>query len=129
MEYAVPRAQGLDCLKEIVATIRSRKINTGFPIEFRTVAADDVWLSPFYERDSVTIAVHQYHRVDTSKLFDACEAVFRKHEGRPHWGKRHSRNAGELAQLYPQYHAFVDLRRRLDPAGKFLNAYLRELFD
>jgi FAD-linked oxidoreductase len=128
MEYAVPREKGPDCLKEILATIRSKKINTGFPIEYRTVAADDVWLSPFYQRDSATIAVHQYHRVDTSKLFETCEAIFRRYEGRPHWGKRHTRSAAELAQIYPQYEAFVALRRRLDPAGKFLNNYLRSLF-
>src|SRR5437762_8056589 len=47
MEYAVPREKGLQCLKEIVATIRAKRINTGFPIEYRTVAADDVWMSPF----------------------------------------------------------------------------------
>lgn len=115
-------------IKEIVATIRQKKINTGFPIEYRTVAADDVWLSPFYHRDSCTIAVHQYHRVDTTKLFETCEAIFRRYEGRPHWGKRHTRTASELAQIYPKYDDFVRLRRQLDPSGKFLNDYLRELF-
>jgi FAD/FMN-containing dehydrogenase len=129
MEYAVPRARGPECLKEIVATIRAQKINTGFPIEYRAVAADDVWLSPFYERDSATIAVHQYHRVDTTKLFSACEAVFRRYEGRPHWGKRHTRSADELEVLYPKFNEFRALRRRLDPGGKFLNPYLREMFE
>ncbi len=128
MEYAVPREKGPECLKDIVAAIRGKKINTGFPIEYRTVAADDVWLSPFYQRDSATIAVHQYHRVDTARLFETCEAIFRRYEGRPHWGKRHTRTASELAQIYPQYDAFVALRRRLDPGGKFLNNYLRSLF-
>jgi FAD-linked oxidoreductase len=128
MEYAVPREKGPDCLKEIVATIRGRKINTGFPIEYRTVAADDVWMSPFYQRDSATIAVHQYHRVDTTKLFETCEAIFRNYEGRPHWGKRHTRTAAELESLYPQYGVFRDLRRRLDPSGKFLNNHLQSMF-
>ncbi|MBU6299810.1 MAG: hypothetical protein KJS68_16365, partial [Alphaproteobacteria bacterium] len=91
--------------------------------------ADDVWLSPFYRRESATIAIHQYHRVDTTELFDACEAIFRRHEGRPHWGKRHTRGAFELAELYPQYHAFRALRQKLDPEGKFLNNHLRELFE
>lgn len=128
MEYAVPRDRGPECLKEIVATIRAQKVNTGFPIEYRTVAADDVWLSPFFERDSATIAVHQYHRVDTTKLFSACEAIFRHYDGRPHWGKRHTRNAAELEALYPKFNEFRALRRRIDPEGKFLNPYLRELF-
>ncbi|HEY4113769.1 MAG TPA: D-arabinono-1,4-lactone oxidase [Rhizomicrobium sp.] len=128
MEYAVPREKGPECLKEIVATIRARRINTGFPIEYRTVAADDVWMSPFYQRDSATIAVHQYHRVDTKKLFEACEAIFRGCDGRPHWGKRHTRTASELENLYPQYGAFRDLRRKLDPSGKFLNTHLQSVF-
>ncbi len=129
MEYALPYAKGADALREIVQTIRARRINTGFPIEFRSVAADDVWMSPFYGRESATIAVHQYHRVDTTRLFDACEAIFRSHQGRPHWGKRHTRNADELGDLYPKFEEFRTVRRKLDPAGKFLNAHLRAMFE
>jgi FAD-linked oxidoreductase len=128
MEYAVPYEEGPDVLREIVETVRKQEIKTGFPIEYRTVAADDVWLSPFYRRDSAAIAVRQYHKVDTAELFEACETVFRRHEGRPHWGKIHSCTATELAGLYPQYEAFRTLRSKLDPAGKFLNEHLRGLF-
>jgi FAD/FMN-containing dehydrogenase len=129
MEYAVPLARGADCIREIVAEIRHRKINTGFPLEFRTVAEDDIWLSPFYRRESATIAVHQYYKVDTSRLFDACEAIFRRYEGRPHWGKRHTRSREELTALYPAFERFRSLRRELDPGGKFLNPYLRSIFE
>ena len=129
MEYAVPYAKGPECLKEIVATIRKKRINTGFPIEYRTVAADDVWLSPFYGRDSVTIAIHQYHKVDTTRLFRNCEEVFRKYEGRPHWGKRHNCGSHEFAAVYPEFERFRTLRRELDPAAKFLNEHLRGIFD
>jgi FAD-linked oxidoreductase len=129
MEYSVPIDRGADCVREIVAEIRRKRINTGFPIEFRTVAADDIWLSPFYRRDSATIAVHQYYKVDTGPLFGACEAIFRSYEGRPHWGKRHTRSQVELVQLYPTFERFCSLRRELDPKGKFLNPYLRGLFE
>jgi FAD-linked oxidoreductase len=129
MEYALPYAKGPDALREIVETIRKKRINTGFPIEYRTVAADDVWMSPFYGRESATIAVHQYHRVDTGRLFDACEAIFRLYQGRPHWGKRHSRTAQELSTLYPKFEEFRAVRRRLDPTGKFLNQHLRAMFE
>jgi FAD-linked oxidoreductase len=128
MEYALPYEKGPDALREVVETVRKRRINTGFPIEYRAVAADDVWISPFCGRESATIAVHQYHRVDTKRLFDACEAIFRGHAGRPHWGKRHTRGAAELSQIYPKFDAFRDLRRKLDPAGKFLNPHLRAMF-
>ena len=129
MEYAVPIAKGADCVREVVAEIRRKRINTGFPIEFRTVTADDIWLSPFYRRDSATIAVHQYHKVDTGRLFSACETIFRAYEGRPHWGKRHNRAREELVGLYPAFERFCSLRRELDPTGKFLNPYLRSLFE
>lgn len=128
MEYALPVAQGADCLRELVAEIRKRRLVTGFPLEFRTVASDDVWLSPFHERDSATIAVRQHHSVDPTPLFMACERVFRRYEGRPHWGTRHTRTADELAVLYPHFKRFCALRRTLDPGGKFLNDYLRALF-
>jgi FAD/FMN-containing dehydrogenase len=128
MEYAVPREKGAECVREIVETIRKQKINTGFPIEYRTVAPDDVWMSPFYKRPSATIALHQYHRVDTTRLFEATEAVLRRYEGRPHWGKRHTRSGSELAQLYPEYERFCALRKKLDPDGKFLNSYLAKMF-
>jgi FAD-linked oxidoreductase len=128
MEYAVPIEKGSECLEEIVHTIRKEGINTGFPIEYRTVAGDDIWLSPFYQRDSATIAVHQYHTVDTTRLFTACEKVFRRYEGRPHWGKRHNCGTEEFAALYPQFERFRALRRELDPGAKLLNAYLRGIF-
>lgn len=129
MEYGVSIERGADCIREIVTDIRKRRINTGFPFEFRTVAADDIWLSPFYRRESATIAVHQYHKVDTTELFTACEAIFRAYDGRPHWGKRHSRTRAELIRLYPAFERFCSLRRELDPRGKFLNSYLRTMFE
>jgi len=129
MEYAVPYAKGPDAIREVVETIRKQRINTGFPIEYRSTAADDVWISPFYQRESATIAVHQYHSVDTTRLFSTCESIFRQYEGRPHWGKRHTRASHELAALYPEFERFQALRKRLDSGGKFLNSHLHTLFD
>ncbi len=128
MEYAVPYASGPDAIREIVSTIRKQRINTGFPIEYRSVAADDVWISPFQGRESATIAVHQYHSVNTTRLFSTCESVFQRYEGRPHWGKRHTRASHEFAALYPEFGRFQALRQSLDPSGKFLNAHLRGIF-
>ncbi|HEY8948889.1 MAG TPA: D-arabinono-1,4-lactone oxidase [Rhizomicrobium sp.] len=129
MEYAVPYAKGPDAIREVVAKIRKDRINTGFPIEYRSIAADDVWISPFQGRESATIAVHQYRTVDTKPYFDACEAIFKQYEGRPHWGKRHSRTSHDLAPVYPEFGRFQALRKRLDPKGKFLNAHLRTIFE
>jgi len=128
MEYALPYKKGVEALGEIVEVIRKLKISTGFPIEFRTVAADDIWLSPFYERESATIGIHQYCRMDANPLFESCEAVFRRYGGRPHWGKHHSATRDEIAALYPKYESFRAVRAKLDPKGKFLNDHLGALF-
>lgn len=127
MEFAVPAAQGADCVREIAAMIRKRRIATAFPLEFRFVKADKGWLSPFYERDSVTISVHQYAKIEPRPLFAPCEEIFRRYEGRPHWGKMHSHGPEDLSRLYPKLQDFLALRERLDPGGRFLNSHLKSL--
>ena len=56
------------------------------------------------------------------------EVYFRRFDGRPHWGKLHSLGARELAPLYPRWREFTELRRTYDPASRFLNRHLRNLF-
>ncbi|TDP48232.1 D-arabinono-1,4-lactone oxidase [Zavarzinia compransoris] len=129
MEYAVPADRGPDCIAEIRAWFRRTGTRVYFPIEYRRVAADDIWLSPFQGRDSATIAVHRLAGEDFAPYFAAMEAIFANHRGRPHWGKLHGLKARQLADLYPDWGRFHDLRRRLDPAGLFLNEYLRGLFE
>ena len=46
-----------------------------------------------------------------------------EYEGRPHWGKRHFQTAETLEQLYPRWRDFLEVRARLDPEGRFSNAY------
>jgi FAD-linked oxidoreductase len=128
MEYTVPAEQGIACLREVVQVIRERDIGVFFPIEFRYVAADDTTLGMFSQRAGASISVHQYHRQDYRELFDAVEPVFRKYQGRPHWGKLHTLDAKALRALYPRWDEFLAVRRRVDPAGRFLNAHMRTLF-
>ena len=129
MEYELPLAHGPDCLREILDTVRARGITTLFPLEYRTVAADDCWLSPFYGRASVSISIHQYYKADYRELFAVIEPIFWRYDGRPHWGKLHTLEAEELAELYPKWDAFHAVRRRLDPQGKLLNPHLRRCFE
>ena len=46
------------------------------------------------------------------------------YDGRPHWGKLHHQTAATLAPRYPEWDAFQAVRARLDPDGRFRNAYL-----
>jgi len=58
---------------------------------------------------------------------EAMESVMRAHDGRPHWGKLHTRTAADLAPAYPRFEEFLALRDRLDPDRLFANDYLRRV--
>lgn len=128
MEYHLPLEQQIPALREVIAAIERYRSDVFFPIEARTIAQDDAWLSPFYGRDCGSIAVHAYYKDDHQFLFDLIEPIFRRHDGRPHWGKLHSLKAEDFAALYPRFKDAAALRRDLDPDGCFLNAYVRKIF-
>ncbi|MEM7409172.1 MAG: D-arabinono-1,4-lactone oxidase [Myxococcota bacterium] len=124
MEYTVPAEVGPECLREVLATIESKDIPVVFPIEMRWIAADDVWISPFYERPGCAISVHQFADEDHEAYFAEIEPIFWKYEGRPHWGKLHGLDAARLAPRVPRLRDFAELQREIDPEGRFLNDHL-----
>jgi len=128
MEWSLPAARGADALREIKALIARREFPLMFPLEYRWVKGDDIWLSPNHGRDSVHISVHQYVGMPFERYFDAVQAICLNHGGRPHWGKVHSLAAPQLARLYPRWDDFLALREKMDPRGRFLTPYLRGLF-
>jgi FAD/FMN-containing dehydrogenase len=128
MEYAVPAASGPACFAAVRERMRSRHADVLWPVEYRTVAADDGWLSPIHGRDSVAISLHQDAALPCDAFFADLEPILREHGGRPHWGKLHNLGARELAPLYPMWERFLAVRSRLDPRGVFLNDHLRALF-
>ncbi|MET0784895.1 MAG: D-arabinono-1,4-lactone oxidase [Leifsonia flava] len=124
MEYALPREAVPSAMREVRQLIDRNDWRVSFPLEVRSAAADDLWLSTASGRDTGYIAVHRYYREDQRPYFSAVEAIMRAHDGRPHWGKMHDLEAAELATMYPRFDDFVALRDRLDPAGMFANPYL-----
>ncbi|NGY06239.1 D-arabinono-1,4-lactone oxidase [Solimonas terrae] len=128
MEYEMPAENGPDALRELAAFVEAKNIRVHFPVEYRYVKADDIWLSPFYGRDSAAISVHQYQGMDYREYFAGAEAIFRNHGGRPHWGKIHTLTARELEPLYPRWNDFLELRASIDPAGVFINPWLQKIF-
>ncbi|MBF6225059.1 FAD-binding protein [Nocardia abscessus] len=122
MEYAIPREHSVDAIREIKAL--TTRFDTPMPIEVRWVAPDDAFLSPAGGRETCYIAVHQYRGMDFEPYFRACEAVFDRYQGRPHWGKRHFQTAATLRERYPDWDRFAEVRRRFDPKGRFANPYL-----
>jgi FAD/FMN-containing dehydrogenase len=99
----------------------------GWRVLYRTIAADDAYLSSFYKRESVTISLHQNAGLPFWEYFTDIEPIFRAYGGRPHWGKKHTLKAHDLRPLFPEWDRFLEIRRMLDPEGVFLNSYLREV--
>ena len=125
-EYLVDRANApaaIDALRRLAP-----RIAPALQVcEVRTMAADDLWLSPAYGRD--TVGLHFTWRLDP----DAVGAVLPLIEealpdsARPHWGKVFAMDAATLAARYPRWRDFTALRDRLDPGRRFGNAYLAAL--
>ncbi|MBK5223003.1 MAG: FAD-binding protein [Acidimicrobiia bacterium] len=127
MEYAVPAHLGPECFLALRDLFRTRHPEAAWPIEYRTQAADDVWLSPANGRATVTLSVHEDASRDHEPLFRACEEIFRSFEGRPHWGKLSYLAPDERRALAPGWDHWWAARDATDPEGRFLNGHLRRL--
>jgi len=126
-EYFVPRARlpqavaALDGMRDRIAPA----LHIG---EIRTVAADELWLSPAYRRDSATI--HFTWRSDPDAVppvIDAVEERLAPLDARPHWGKLFGSRGADAIGRYERLDDFRRLLATHDPAGKFTNAFLDRL--
>jgi alditol oxidase len=92
--------------------------------EIRTIAGDELWLSPAYRQDSV--AFHFTWLPDTAAVLPVVTLIEQQlapFGPRPHWGKIFTTPAADLHASYDRLPDFLDLARHYDPAGKFRNAY------
>ncbi len=135
MEYALPRERTVEAVRRVLELVAARARAGGhrngfavpFPIEVRTVAPDDALISTAAGRESGFIAVHMYRGMPWEPYFRAVEAIMDELDGRPHWGKRHFQTAATLRPRYPDWDRFQAIRRRLDPDGRFANAYVERV--
>jgi xylitol oxidase len=128
-EYLLPRPYALDALHALDA-IRGTVAPVLQICEVRTVAADTQWLSPAYGRD--TVALHFTWIEDTAAVLPVVRRVEDALDGfdaRPHWGKVFAVPAAVLRSRYPRLGDFRALARELDPAGKFTNAFVRDVLE
>lgn len=98
--------------------------------ELRTIAADDLWISPASGRDS--IAIHFTWRNEPAAVLALCplvEAALAPFGARPHWGKVHSVAPADIVARYPRFADFRDLVARVDPDGKFRGPHTAALLD
>lgn len=124
MEYAIPRENAVQAIREVVAAVESSGMNISFPVELRVAAADDIPLSTASGRDSAYLAFHLPAGVDYRGYFALVSGILDGYNGRPHWGKLHTLDAATLRQRYPRFDEFVAVRDALDPNGVFANSYL-----
>ena len=127
MEYAVPRTAGLDALRECRRALDASDLRISFPVEIRVAPADDIPLSTAGGRDSFYLAFHTHRDAEHRDYFAVMEPILRAHDGRPHWGKVHTRSAADLAPAYPRFAEFLAMRDRLDPHRVFANDHLRRV--
>ena len=126
-EYAVPRESLLHVLGELRRQVPRLADPVMFPVEVRVAAADDIWLSTAYGRDTAYVAIHQYTGLPYRSYFDLFESIVADVAGRPHWGKVHTLGTGRLRALYPRYDEFRRVRAEFDPEARFGNAYLTQV--
>ena len=117
-EFHLPREQaiaGIDAVRGLADRVRPALQVS----EIRTIAADRLWMSPQYERD--TVAIHFTWNRDlenVTRVLADVEAALAPYAARPHWGKLFL-----AAPAYPRSGDFLRLAARLDPGGKFRNAW------
>ncbi len=123
-EYMVDRndaVAGIRALKAVSQAVQPYILAA----EFRSVAADDLWMSTAYERE--TICLHYATIADPgvpNEMLPVVEQALEPFSPRPHWGKLFVASAEELAPRYPRMADFRALVNRVDPEGKFRNEFL-----
>lgn len=127
-EYLLPRLCATSALSAIEAI--SERIAPLLQIcEIRTVAADDLWLSPSQGRN--TVAFHFTWVKDAAAVAPvvaAIEGQLAPYDARPHWGKVFSTSPAALARQYERWENFRGLMSAYDPAGKFRNEWIERYF-
>ena len=123
-EYFIPRQhafaafRAVDQISELIAPLLQIS-------EVRTIAADNLWMSPCYQQASV--AIHFTWKMNwpaVSQVLPIIEERLAPFGARPHWGKLFTMQPKHLQSLYPQLPEFQELPRYYDPQGKFRNAFL-----
>jgi alditol oxidase len=122
-EYLLPRELARDALAAI-SQISDRLAPLVQISEIRTVAADDLWLSPSYQRD--TVAIH-FTWIDDARavtnVLPLVEGQLAPYGARPHWGKLFAVSQDLIASRYDRLPDFQRLRQHYDPNGKFRNEF------
>ncbi|GLW20059.1 putative xylitol oxidase [Microbispora amethystogenes] len=123
-EYMVPRRHAAEAFRALGA-IGDRIAPVLQISEIRSIAADDLWLSPSQGRD--TVAFHFTWVKDpaaVTPVLTAIEERLAPFGARPHWGKLFTLPPDVLRTRYERMDDFAALARHYDPRGVFANEYV-----
>jgi xylitol oxidase len=127
-EFFIPMSNAFAALKAI-NDLGDKWIQDLFISEVRTIAADELWMSPCYKRPSV--AIHFTWKQNTEnvmKLIPVVEQQLARFNPRPHWGKLFTIDPAQLRSRYEKAADFQQLLAKYDPKGKFRNEFLNTYF-
>jgi xylitol oxidase len=123
-EYLVPRRHAVAAIQ----AVRALRDTIGPLVqvsEIRTIAADELWMSPQYGRDTVAIHFTWFpEQAAVERALIEVEAALAPLEARPHWGKLFLADRRTIAPLYERHSDFAALVDRTDPRGAFRNDWL-----
>lgn len=125
-EYFVPLENGYEAMMA-VESLHEKITPHLFISEIRTIAADDLWMSPCYKKPCVTI--HTTWKPEWDQVMDLLpqmEAKLAPFHPRPHWGKLFTMKPSILQRQIERISGFRKLTDQHDPKGKFRNAFLEE---
>ena len=125
-EFFVPLENAAEAF-EVVSAHRDRLNPVLMISEIRTIAADNQWMSPFYQQDSV--AFHftwDQDRAGVESVLPLIQDGLEHLGARPHWGKVFTIDPDRLQSLYPNLGRFKEVLARYDPRGKFRNEFMEQ---
>jgi alditol oxidase len=123
-EYFVPRNRGYEAILA-VEKLHERISPLLFITELRTIAADNLWMSPCYQQPSMTI--HFTWKPEwpaVRELLPAVEEQLAPFGVRPHWAKLFTIPPARVQAQYARLADYRGLLEDYDPNGKFRNAFL-----
>jgi xylitol oxidase len=123
-EYLIPRELAGSAL-DAIDDIRSQVAPVLQVCEVRSVAADQLWLSPSFRRETAGFHFTWIDDIDAvTPVLAAVEGALEPYAARPHWGKLFSMPPERVAQGYNRLPDFQAMRARHDPGGKFGNHFV-----
>ena len=128
LEYMVPFERGKEAFLALRDLVLEKYPDNKYPIEIRSIAADNAYLSPFYQRDSISVSICGHKYLNYREFLADVAKTLDPFDPRPHWGKIYYTDRQRLQAAFPEYDRFVGIRRRLDPDGVFLGSYLGPAF-